>query len=195
MVTCWAASLQPSNHPYLNGAWTPLHEEVNATDLEVIEGTIPTDIDGIYLRNTENQLHQPLGRHHPFDGDGMIHQISFANGSATYRNRFIRTRTGSDITYMRFAFTGELGQHHAHRVLDQGIVRAVWLSLEELQATAHLHRSPVVLQSVRDYLAATGVAASRLETAGFGPTRPVASNGTARGRALNRRTEFRIVAW
>lgn len=86
------SSLQPSNHPYLNGAWTPLHEEVNATDLEVIEGTIPTDIDGIYLRNTENQLHQPLGRHHPFDGDGMIHQISFANGTATYRNRFIRTR-------------------------------------------------------------------------------------------------------
>lgn len=49
--------------------------------------------------------------------------------------------------------------------------------------------------AVRDYLVAKGVAASRLETAGFGPTRPVASNGTARGRALNRRTEFRIVAW
>ena len=70
-----------------------------------------------------------------------------------YMNRFIRTRTGSDITYMRFAFTGELGQHHVHRILDDGIVRTVWLSLEELQATAHLHRSPVVLQSVRDYLA------------------------------------------
>ena len=70
-----------------------------------------------------------------------------------YMNRFVRTRTGSDITYLRFAFTGELGLHHAHRVLDDGIVRAVWLSLEELQATAALHRSPVVLQSVRDYLA------------------------------------------
>ncbi len=70
-----------------------------------------------------------------------------------YMNRFIRTHTGSDITYMRFAFTGDLGQHHAHRALDEGIVRTVWLTLEELQATAHLHRSPVVLQSVRDYLA------------------------------------------
>ena len=86
------SSLKPSNHPYLNGAWTPLMEEVNATDLEVIEGAIPTDIDGIYLRNTETQVHQPLGRHHPFDGDGMLHQISFKDGSATYRNRFIRTR-------------------------------------------------------------------------------------------------------
>ncbi|HEY4664681.1 MAG TPA: NUDIX hydrolase [Comamonas sp.] len=69
-----------------------------------------------------------------------------------YMNRFIRTRTGSDITYMRFAFTGDLGQHHAHRLLDEGIVRTVWLSLEELHATAHLHRSPVVLQSIQDYL-------------------------------------------
>jgi carotenoid cleavage dioxygenase len=85
-------SLKPSNHPYLNGAWTPLHEEVNADDLDVIEGRIPDDIDGIYLRNTENQIHQPLGRFHPFDGDAMIHAISFRDGRANYRNRFIRTR-------------------------------------------------------------------------------------------------------
>ncbi|MBL0922928.1 MAG: carotenoid oxygenase family protein [Sphingomonadaceae bacterium] len=86
------ATLQPSNHPYLNGAWTPQHAEVTAFDLEVIEGEIPTDIDGVYLRNTENQLHQPLGRYHPFDGDGMIHQIDFSGGQANYRNRFVRTR-------------------------------------------------------------------------------------------------------
>ena len=66
-------SLRPSNHPYLTGAWTPLLEEVDATDLEVIEGAIPTDIDGVYVRNTENQVQQPLGRYHPFDGDGMVH--------------------------------------------------------------------------------------------------------------------------
>jgi len=85
-------TLKPSNHPYLGGAWTPLHEEVDAYDLEVIEGAIPTDIDGVYLRNTENQVHQPLGRFHPFDGDGMIHQIEFQAGRASYRNRFVRTR-------------------------------------------------------------------------------------------------------
>ena len=60
------STLQPSSHPYLNGAWTPQHEKVSATGLKVIEGQIPTDIDGVYLRNTENQLHQPLGRYHPF---------------------------------------------------------------------------------------------------------------------------------
>lgn len=85
-------TLEASNHPYLNGAWTPLHEEVDATDLEVIEGAIPDDIDGSYLRNTENQIHQPLGRFHPFDGDGMLHRIDFKNGTASYRNRFVRTR-------------------------------------------------------------------------------------------------------
>ncbi|MEO1490413.1 MAG: carotenoid oxygenase family protein, partial [Pseudomonadota bacterium] len=84
-------SLQPSNHPYLSGAWTPVHEEVDVDELEVIEGEIPADIDGIYLRNTENPVHQPLGRHHPFDGDAMIHQVSISGGKASYRNRFVRT--------------------------------------------------------------------------------------------------------
>ncbi len=81
----------PTDHPYLTGAWTPLNEEVDAYDLDVIEGAIPADIDGVYLRNTENQVHHPAGRHHPFDGDGMVHAISFAGGRADYRNRFIRT--------------------------------------------------------------------------------------------------------
>lgn len=86
------SSLKPSNHPYLSGAWTPQLEELDAFELEVIAGKIPEDIDGVYLRNTENQVHQPLGRYHPFDGDGMIHQIDFRGGVASYRNRFVRTR-------------------------------------------------------------------------------------------------------
>lgn len=85
-------TLRPSRHPYLNGPWTPLHEEVDVTDVEVIEGRIPEDIDGVYLRNTENQVHEPLGAYHPFDGDGMIHQIDFRAGRASYRNRWVRTR-------------------------------------------------------------------------------------------------------
>lgn len=86
------STLEPGTHPYLNGAWTPLREEVDASDLDVIEGAIPRDIDGAYLRNTENPILQPLGRYHPFDGDGMIHQIEFHAGRVSYRNRFVRTR-------------------------------------------------------------------------------------------------------
>lgn len=45
-------------------------------------------------------------------------------------------------------------------------------------------------QSVRDYLAARGVAPSRVETAGHGSREPVADNGTDAGRAQNRRVEI-----
>lgn len=84
-------TLEPSDHPYLSGPWTPVHEEVTVDELEVIEGEIPADIDGIYLRNTENPVHQPLGRHHPFDGDAMVHQVNISGGKASYRNRYVRT--------------------------------------------------------------------------------------------------------
>ena len=69
-----------------------------------------------------------------------------------YMNRFVRTRTGSDITYLRFAFSGELGTHHAQRLLDHGIVRTLWLTPEGLRASQARHRSPLVLRCVEDHL-------------------------------------------
>jgi OmpA-OmpF porin, OOP family len=49
-------------------------------------------------------------------------------------------------------------------------------------------------KAVRDHLVKTeGVESDRLEAVGFGPTKPIASNATAKGRALNRRVEFNIV--
>ena len=45
----------------------------------------------MYLRNTENPLHPAIVRYHPFDGDGMIHKVSFRDGKVSYRNRFVRT--------------------------------------------------------------------------------------------------------
>jgi outer membrane protein OmpA-like peptidoglycan-associated protein len=49
-------------------------------------------------------------------------------------------------------------------------------------------------EAVRDYLVSKGVSPSRLEAIGYGPTKPLMSNKTARGKAKNRRTEFRIVS-
>jgi outer membrane protein OmpA-like peptidoglycan-associated protein len=49
-------------------------------------------------------------------------------------------------------------------------------------------------EAVRDYLVAKGVSPDRLSATGFGPTKPLASNKTAKGKAQNRRTEFRVVA-
>jgi carotenoid cleavage dioxygenase len=80
----------PDDHPYRSGAWRPQNTEFDAKNMPII-GQIPDDLTGIYLRNTENPLHPNFERYHPFDGDGMIHQIAFSNGDAVYRNRFVRT--------------------------------------------------------------------------------------------------------
>ena len=70
-----------------------------------------------------------------------------------YISRFQRSTTGEDITYLRFAFTGELGEEEEGRALDFGIVRTLWMTAEELRATADRHRSPLVLKCLEDYLA------------------------------------------
>ena len=59
-----------------------------------------------------------------------------------------------DLVYLRFAFTGVILDHDPHRVLDDGIVRAIWLSPDELQAQSTRHRSPLVQHCIQDYLAA-----------------------------------------
>ena len=84
-------TLLPGKHPFMTGPFTPNYREYNATDLEVI-GEIPKRLNGVYLRNTQNPVHQPLGTYHPFDGDGMLHLMRFENGRCEYRNRFLRTK-------------------------------------------------------------------------------------------------------
>jgi carotenoid cleavage dioxygenase len=78
------------DHPYRTGPWRPQRTEWRADDCEVI-GEIPADLDGVYLRNTENPVHPALAPYHPFDGDGMLHLVGFRDGKAFYRNRFVRT--------------------------------------------------------------------------------------------------------
>jgi 8-oxo-dGTP pyrophosphatase MutT (NUDIX family) len=60
---------------------------------------------------------------------------------------------GNGITYLRFAFSGQLGAHHPERALDDGILRTVWKSAAEIAADGELMRSPQVLLCVQDYLA------------------------------------------
>ena len=57
------------------------------------------------------------------------------------------------ITYLRFAFCGELGPMQVGRALDTGIVRTLWLTIDEIRASANRHRSPMLLRCVEDYLA------------------------------------------
>lgn len=78
-------------NPYLEGAYAPVHDELEVDDLPVLEGQIPEDLSGVYVRNGPNPQHEPEGRYHWFDGDGMVHAVQFRDGRASYRNRWVRT--------------------------------------------------------------------------------------------------------
>ena len=69
-----------------------------------------------------------------------------------YLSRLQRASTGEDITYLRFAFCGTLGDVVVGRTLDTGIVRTLWLSPDEIRASAARHRSPLLLRCMEDHL-------------------------------------------
>jgi 8-oxo-dGTP pyrophosphatase MutT (NUDIX family) len=61
--------------------------------------------------------------------------------------------SADDVTYIRFAFTGKITGPEAGRPLDTGIIRAVWLTPQEIRLEAARHRSPLVMRCIDDYLA------------------------------------------
>ena len=80
---------------YLEGNFAPVTDEVVALDLPVT-GTIPTELEGRYLRNGPNPIGPvDLRTHHWFIGTGMVHGVRLRDGKAEwYRNRFVR---GDDV--------------------------------------------------------------------------------------------------
>jgi 8-oxo-dGTP pyrophosphatase MutT (NUDIX family) len=54
--------------------------------------------------------------------------------------------------YLRFAFAAEAVDQIPGHALDEGIVRALWLTPGELQDLAPRHRSPLVWRTVADFL-------------------------------------------
>ena len=75
---------------HLRGNFAPVDREVTATDLPV-EGAIPPELRGLYLRNGPNPRSGTSA--HWFLGDGMIHGIRIEDGKAAwYRNHWVRTR-------------------------------------------------------------------------------------------------------
>jgi carotenoid cleavage dioxygenase-like enzyme len=106
---------EDDDHPYRTGPWRPQTTEWDAEDLSAVQGEIPRDLDGVYLRNTENPLHPAIKTYHPFDGDGMVHVVGFRDGKAFYRNRFIRTQ-------------GFLAENDAGEALWPGLAEPVQLA-------------------------------------------------------------------
>ena len=54
-------------------------------------------------------------------------------------------------TFIRFAYAADVVSHEAQRTLDDGILRAFWLSYDDLAASRDRHRSPLVLRCVDDF--------------------------------------------
>jgi 8-oxo-dGTP pyrophosphatase MutT (NUDIX family) len=124
--------------------------------------------DGRYLLVEEHtpeglRLNNPAGHLDPGESpaEGVareaLEETAFAFVPTTligiYLQRFQREATGEDITYLRFAYGGELGAFDAARQLDHGIVRTLWLTLDEVRASADRHRSPLVLRCIEDHAA------------------------------------------
>ena len=74
-----------------------------------------------------------------------------------YLARFERPATAEapaeDITYLRFAYTGTVGEPEPGRALDEPVERTLWLTADEIRACPERHRSPLLLRCLEDYLA------------------------------------------
>ncbi|WP_341525437.1 carotenoid oxygenase family protein [Nostoc sp. UHCC 0302] len=90
------------------GGYDSLTQEFDY-QIDDVEGQIPTELQGTLFRNGPGLLDVNGQRiHHPFDGDGMISRITFVNGHAHFRNRFIHTE-------------GYLAEQKAGKILYRGV--------------------------------------------------------------------------
>ncbi len=79
----------PSKPWWLQNDFDPVFDELISPDLEV-RGTIPRQLNGLYVRNGSNPQHADSP--HWFFGDGMVHGVRLQDGQALwYRNRYVQT--------------------------------------------------------------------------------------------------------
>jgi carotenoid cleavage dioxygenase-like enzyme len=97
--------------PMLSGAFVPVTDELDVDGLAVT-GELPAGLQGTFIRNGPNPMFEPLGRYHMFDGDGMLHAVTFDEGRVSYRNRWIRSTALDAECRAGRALYGGLGEMH-----------------------------------------------------------------------------------
>ena len=106
-----------------------------------------------------NRFNQPAG--HLEDGETLIQAVireTMEESAYEFTPEFLLgvyqwKHTLNDTTYLRFAFIGKAGVHYPMQELDEGIVQAVWMDIDEIRDKANLMRSPQILTCIEDYLA------------------------------------------
>ena len=66
-------------------------DELPPTECEVIYGSLPSSLNGAYIRNGPNPQYLPRGPYHLFDGDGMLHSLRISDGRAVLCSRYVKT--------------------------------------------------------------------------------------------------------
>ncbi len=134
--------------------------------------------DGLFLLVEEEtsdgvRFNQPAGHLDPHESlvqavvretlEETAHDFTPTALVGMYMSRYVSARTGHDVTYLSFSFCGEVGAKH-DQALDVGILRAIWMSYDEIVACKATHRSPSVLARVDDYIAGKRAPLSLLQT-------------------------------
>lgn len=81
----------PPRSEYLQGIYAPVEHEHDGVELAV-EGELPAELHGMFVRNGPNPRFPVEGRYHWFDGDAMVHGVHFADGTARYTNRYVQSQ-------------------------------------------------------------------------------------------------------
>jgi len=119
------------------------------------------------------KLNQPAGHLDPHESleqavvrealEETAHEFIPRTLVGMYMSRYHSKSRNADVTYLRFTFAGSVGRQF-DQPLDDGILRTLWMTRDEIAATADRHRSPIVLRCVDDYLAGQSTPLSLLHT-------------------------------
>jgi 8-oxo-dGTP pyrophosphatase MutT (NUDIX family) len=105
-----------------------------------------------------NRFNQPAG--HLEDNESLIEAViretleetAYAFNPEALLGIYHWKHEHNDTTYLRFAYIGSVSNHHPEMVLDEGIIRAVWMTVDEIRSNAKLMRSSQVITCIEDYL-------------------------------------------
>ena len=125
----WRLPPRDAPHPLLTGIHAPMTEELTLHDL-AIEGAIPPELDGRYVRIGPNAVTPDPRTYHFFVGDGMLHGVRICNGRAVwYRNRWIRS---TEVAKAR-GFSAAPGPRHIFDTVNTSVLNhagAGWALVE-----------------------------------------------------------------